>query len=284
MRRHDHLLLTSFGNGSGVFLIRAQKTLRVYQVSDVPTTGIAMSSGRLAICIRNNDDKATTGVIDTWETGKFLRRIFVRECPDIHDVKIEGGQLIVVSSQGNSVIWIDFLQGDEIARKVFPGPPDSWHLNDVTPADGGVFVSGFGNPAIQNWRDDPRGAGLITPLNGGQPIGNFTNPHSPHFRDGKWYVCNSGTNEVLRCDRNGEVEHRLKLEHFTRGLYLGRQQLVVGQSSHRLHGGETTVTLVNIETFDVVKRASLPAAEIYGIERVPRWATKVVEKMAISPF
>ena len=284
MRIGDYLLLTSFGKGSGVYLVRTLRNLVVSPLSKVPTTGIDYSDGRLAICIRNEDSQSRVGVIDVWNEGRYLRRVMVNECPDIHDVKIDGKNLVVVSSEQNAIIWIDIADGTEVERKVFDGSPDSWHLNDLVKSEGEWLVSGFGNPDLIDWRSNPCGAGVIQGISSDRIVSGFTNPHSPRLRDGKLYVCNSGQNEILRCDINGQIERRLKLLNFTRGLYLGRRNLVVGQSSHRVHGGMSSVSVVNLNSLEEVESVPVSAAEIYGIQRVPRWATKVVARMSPSPF
>lgn len=257
---------------------------RVSRLSSVSTTGIAFDRGRLAVAVRNSTEEAPTGVVDVWIEGDFARRILISECPDIHDVKIANDRIIVVSSVENAIICLDLASGREIGRRIFDGAPDSWHINDLIYLAGEWCVSGFGNPSIRNWRDNPVGCGLIQSIKRDRHLVGFTNPHSPKVRNGKIYICNSGKNEVLCCDLEGNVELQQTLGNFTRGLYLGRRKLFVGESSHRVRGGASCVTLLDLKSFEVIETIEIEAAEIYAIERVPRWAIQAVRDIQPSPY
>ena len=52
----------------------------------------------------------------------------LKQVSDPHDVLWDGNQLIVVSTDDNSVKWID-PGGDIVREWKLPAEPDSWHLN-----------------------------------------------------------------------------------------------------------------------------------------------------------
>src|SRR3990167_4291146 len=124
-------VLASAPNGGGLFLVRGEEVIRL---DGVDTTGIDHSEG---ILLRGEQPDRL------WITGTATAELAGQYLDDVHDVLCVEDSVYVVSTTGNQVVELN-LEGGENRRWVFPGEPDSRHLNCLAYWRGEVVFSSFG--------------------------------------------------------------------------------------------------------------------------------------------
>ncbi len=111
--------------------------------------------------------------------------------------------------------------------------------------------------------DIERGETLVTGL---------SCPHDP-LRDGDaWLVCDSRTSRLLRVADDGTVLHAADVGGWSRGLLATGDELHVGVSTRRMHGGTgESGAIVTLRRSDLaeLRRTPLPADEVFALALVP---------------
>jgi Domain of unknown function (DUF4915) len=207
----------------------------------------------------------------------------VPEARDIHDIALDGGEFICVSTGTNEVVWIDTL-GRINRRWKGEGERDAWHLNCLCKVDGRWHVSAFGRYAgHRDWTKGCLGQGFVVDLDKQVDVVRGLNgPHNPRLIDGTWVVCDSHIS-ALAVQRPGEPVVQVPLGGFTRGLDWDDRFYYVGVSANRkapVVNDYSEIAVVSRADLLVVERIRVPFPEIYEIIRV---APEISEAFASNP-
>ena len=193
------------------------------------------------------------------------------EWRDIHDVLVQDGAFVCVSTGTNEVLWIDPL-GRLLRRATMEGTDDAWHLNCLWEKDRRLFASAFGRfSAHREWVGKCTGTGMIFDLESGADVfPGLCGPHNPRFIDGQWMVCNSHAQTLAIQQPDGAVKS-VEMAGFTRGFAFDAGYFYIGESANRK--SETppdcsSVAVVDRTTLEVVHRFTVPFPEIYDIHLV----------------
>lgn len=210
----------------------------------------------------------------------------------VHDVAWVGDDLWVVSTRFSCLATLS----PEYSFVPRWRPPfitalvaeDRCHLNGLCVVDGQPkYVTALGvSDTRDGWRaDKPRG-GVVMDLPGGGVVARgLSMPHSPRWHDGRLWVLESGTGDVVRVDpATGGRESIVNLPGFTRGLALAGHYAFVGLSKIRAKSamdgvplaarrGELTcgVAAVDLRSGSVVGTLEFQTAveEIYDVRLLP---------------
>jgi hypothetical protein len=96
-------------------------------------------------------------------------------------------------------------------------------------------------------------------------------------------VCDSARNDLIEVDPEHPLERvrTLGLGGYTRGLAFDEDHLYVGISAERENRGNASATaslaIVVRKSWNLVDRVSISCPEIYDVQRVPKWATQMLE-------
>ncbi len=110
-------------------------------------------------------------------------------------------------------------------------PEDRCHLNGVAMVDGRPkYVTALGTTdAPGGWREKKATGGVVIDVETDEIVADgLAMPHSPRWHDGRLWVLNSGTGELLSIDpTDARAEVRCRLTGYLRGLaFVGRYALV----------------------------------------------------------
>ncbi|HEX8310168.1 MAG TPA: DUF4915 domain-containing protein [Chthoniobacteraceae bacterium] len=193
------------------------------------------------------------------------------EFRDIHDIVVQDGAFVCVSTGTNEVLWIDPL-GRLLRRQKMEGDDDAWHLNCLWQRDGRLFASAFGRFAgHRDWLGKCTGTGMIFDVESGEDVfPGLCGPHNPRFIDGQWMVCNSHAQSLAIRQAGGEMR-TVELAGFTRGFAFDAAYLYIGESANRKSEVPpecSSVAVIDRATYEVVHRFSVPFPEIYDIHLV----------------
>jgi uncharacterized protein (TIGR03032 family) len=114
---------------------------------------------------------------------------------------------------------------------------DRCHLNGLAVVDGRPrYVTALGETDTANgWRaDKPRGGCLVEVSSGAIVCRGLSMPHSPRWHDGRLWLLESGTGQLVLVDpANGRLQRVAELPGFARGLALSGPYAFVGLSKIR---------------------------------------------------
>ena len=114
---------------------------------------------------------------------------------------------------------------------------DRCHLNGLAVVDGQpTYVTALGeSDAANGWRaNKPRGGCLMKVSSGEVVARGLSMPHSPRFRDGRLWLLESGTGQLLMIDPvTGQRDRVAQVPGFARGLALCGRYAFVGLSKIR---------------------------------------------------
>jgi len=195
----------------------------------------------------------------------------VPEARDIHDIALDGGQFICVSTGTNEVIWIDPI-GRITRRWKGEGERDAWHLNCLCKVDDRWHVAAFGRYAShREWTKGCLGQGFVMELDREiDVVRGLNGPHNPRLIDGTWVICDSHIS-ALAVQRPGEAVVQVPLGGFTRGLDWDEHFYYVGVSANRkatVVNDHSEIAVVRRSDLSVVERIRVPFPEIYEVIRV----------------
>jgi O-antigen biosynthesis protein len=283
----DQLLVSSPNNG-GLF---AFADGRLIQLSFSDGTGLVQASGKILRALQA-DGASSIGIFG--EHG-FDRVQLATESLDIHDLLYLDGKIFVACTELNGVIELDG-NFKETNRWIFPGEPDSVHLNCLCIYKGRLLASTFGDFSVhRGYKGNTAGRGEVRDVLTGQVlISGLSQPHSLCVVGDDLMLCNSASGEVL-VYRDAVCIRRIEIGGYVRGLAIGRDHFYVGVSISRNvdpgadHDVETAeVVVVDRETGHIRARYPVPAREIYDIRildadfRHGMLATAFCEEMAIA--
>ena len=224
------------------------------------------------------------------------RRVNIIGAVDAHDVGLDkNGEPIFVVTKYNCLarpsathnfkpVWKPKFISKIVAE-------DRCHLNGLAMQDGEpAYVTAVSKSAtIDGWRDRRADGGVIIDVKTGKVLTDgLSMPHSPQIYQGKLYVLNSGTGDLMRVDRKtGEKEVVAFCPGFVRGLAFHNGHAVVGLSRPRYKRFEgleldaklkaadsepwTGIQIINLSTGSVAEwfRIDGAVAEIYDTAVVP---------------
>jgi hypothetical protein len=266
---HRNFLVTSVGAyddsgvGTGGFVSIHEGNATV--IDQIDSTGLCAVSGviyRFARGLQSIVGYRLDGV-------RYVLK--VPEVRDIHDIALDNGEFICVSTGTNEVVWIDAL-GRVTRRWKGAGERDAWHLNCLCKVDGRWHVAAFGRFAgHRDWTKGCLGKGFVMDLEKETDVVQGLNgPHNPRLIDGTWVVCDSHTS-ALAVQRPGEPVVQVPLGGFTRGLDWDEQFYYVGISANRkaaVVNDYSEIAVVRRSDLQVIERIRVPFPEIYEIIRV----------------
>ncbi|MFZ5844599.1 MAG: DUF4915 domain-containing protein [Pseudomonadota bacterium] len=259
-------LLVSSPNGGGIFLIDRGV---IYRIDARSATGLYVSSKALLRCFQ----PSSLTFLDRYSESTVLSHV-VDGVDDIHDVTLLDSFVYVVSTGKNQIIKLN-LQGEESQRWVFPGEPDSWHINSITCWNGRIIFSAFADVRRhRGYKGASDGAGFVQDLLSGERIiKGLSQPHSLTPFNGNLLIANSEKKEVLCFSPSTELLWRMRFDGYVRGIAVSEDSLYVGLSRSRniddagLQSAQ--IVEVGLEDFCERWRSDIPANEIYDIRVIP---------------
>ena len=281
-------LLVSSPNKGGLF---AFADGRLIQLSFSDGTGLVQASGKVLRALQA-DGASSIGIFG--EHG-FDRIQLAIESLDIHDLLYLDGKIFVACTELNGVIELDD-DFNETNRWIFPGEPDSIHLNCLCIYKGRLLASTFGDFSVhRGYKGNSAGRGEVRDVITGQVIiSGLSQPHTLCVVGDDLMLCNSASGEVL-VYRDAVCIRRIEIGGYVRGLAIGRDHFYVGVSiSRNVDAGAgdgveaAEVVVVDRDSGRIAARYPVPAREIYDIRildadfRHGRLATAFCEEMAIA--
>jgi uncharacterized protein (TIGR03032 family) len=155
---------------------------------------------------------------------------------NIHDVAMEGDDLILVNTRFSCLARLSPSHNfTPIWRPPFVTdlvPEDRCHLNGLATRDGKPrYVTALGTTDVAGtWRERKATGGVVMDVETNEIlVDSLAMPHSPRWHDGRLWVLNSGTGELLRIDpATGDFESVCGLPGYLRGLCFVGPYAVVG--------------------------------------------------------
>jgi uncharacterized protein (TIGR03032 family) len=197
----------------------------------------------------------------------------------IHEMAIDGPSVAFVNTQFSCLARADGTQSfAPIWKPPFISkllPEDRCHLNSFATEGNRVrYATAFAeSDALQGFRDLPIDSGIVLDVEKNAIVfRGLIRPHSVRLFDGRLYVLNSGTGEVLRLDQvNGTSEKVAALPGFTRGLRRHGNVLFVGLSTLRATALSLDMPLAarGSDLFAGIAALDLETGEVLGALRLP---------------
>jgi uncharacterized protein (TIGR03032 family) len=114
---------------------------------------------------------------------------------------------------------------------------DRCHLNGLAIVDGRPeYVTALGaTDTVNGWRANKSRGGCLVEVSSGKVISrSLSMPHSPRWHDGRLWLLESGTGQLVSVDpNNGRRQRVAELPGFARGLALSGQYAFIGLSKIR---------------------------------------------------
>jgi uncharacterized protein (TIGR03032 family) len=213
--------------------------------------GLAAGGGRIALATRN----------DLWlfANAPPLAHDYLEEQPGrydalflpratyhtgdlhTHDLALCDGELWLVNTRFSCLARLSYDYSFVPAWK--PGfvtdlvPEDRCHLNGVAVRDGRPrYVTALGmTDTAGGWRENKARGGLLLDVDADEVLlSGLSMPHSPRWHDGRLWVLNSGTGELLVVDPDsGKPTTVCRLDGYLRGLCFVGPYAVIGMSKIR---------------------------------------------------
>lgn len=158
-----------------------------------------------------------------------------------HDIVLQGDDVLVVNTRFSCLarvspsysfvpVWKPKFVTDLV-------PEDRCHLNGLALRDGRPrYVTALGvTDAPGQWREKKASGGVLIDIVSDEVIlGGLSMPHSPRWYDGRLWVLNSGTGELLEVDEaRGQATAVCGLPGYVRGLTFVGSYALVGLSKIR---------------------------------------------------
>jgi acetolactate synthase-1/2/3 large subunit len=258
--------LSDEDTGGGLFALDGN---RIEQLDSLSSTGLCMADGRAVRLLRANERSYGIAEMLIYDDRGIERYVRLDSIIDPHDVLWDGTHFVIACSASNRLIWLS-AEGKIVREWHAPGEGDCWHLNSLHQVDGRLTVCAFGRFAgHREWTKSSDREGIVFDFESGRDLlRGLSKPHHQRRVDEGWVVCNSAEHELVRITpETGEVEQRLKLNGWTRGLCVLDEVLLVGESSlRRVHSaGAGSVAVVCRKTWKVLDRIDVHCLEIYDI-------------------
>jgi uncharacterized protein (TIGR03032 family) len=264
--------------------------------------GMAVNGGRLALATRHEVTVFANAPLlahDYQESrrGKYdalylPRATFHTGDLHTHDVAYEGDRLLLVNTRFSCLarpsedysfeaLWRPKFVSDLV-------PEDRCHLNGVAIREGQArYVTALGTTDTPGgWRAEKAGGGVLIDVATDEIIvGGLSMPHSPRWHEGRLWVLNSGTGELLSVDpQSGETTVACRLPAYLRGLCFVGSHALVGMCKIRekhIFGGlpvqervkelRTGVAVIDLRSGDQIGAFEFTAGceELYDVQFLP---------------
>ena len=213
--------------------------------------GLAADGGRLALATRNdlwlfaNAPPLAHDYLED-QPGRYDALFLPRatyHTGDLHthDLALSDGELWLVNTRFSCLARVSYDYSFVPAWK--PGfisdvvPEDRCHLNGLALRDGRPrYVTALGmTDTPGGWRENKARGGVLVDVAGdGVLLDGLSMPHSPRWYDGKLWLLNSGTGELLLVDPDsGWPTTICRLDGYVRGLCFVGPYAVIGMSKIR---------------------------------------------------
>ena len=264
----DTLLISipDAGDKGGLALLEKGK---LYSFAIPGCTGLWLNNNRLYIALMTSDYM----ILRVYEPGREMKTIVSSSLCDVHDIRMIGDELHVVSTGTNEVAVLD--DNGRISKSwKMQGFGDSSHINCLDVWDDRLVATAFGRFTTYRGYKGRKGTGIVIDVKTQEVITNGLHaPHTPRRdEDGGVYICNSG-DHCLTYKKNGSEKIVTFPGAFTRGLAITENSIYCGLSSLRHRKdlpGDIIVTtarlvVVDKEKFETIRQIALPQKEIYDI-------------------
>jgi hypothetical protein len=263
------------------------------------------------------DDLATTGIFYDQEKDLFLRALHAphgpngpcelliykpdsllhhrhEEIQDPHSIIKTNDSYAIASTFTNEIYFINEQAMILDSHKISESEYDCLHLNSLAFYNNNLYASTFTlGSKHAPWRSHSRNEGAVIEITSRDiVVKDITTPHSLFIDDDKIMLCQSKASLVSVFDFSGDLIKNLKLNDFTRGLYLFNDLTLIGQSIDRKANSDNTwakMVVADRDLKQVFYIKELPVKEIYDILVVPTKLadrllkmTKEVNKLQIS--
>jgi len=198
--------------------------------------GLAVDGGRLALGCRDQvwefrdapDIAPHVEPVGQHDACFLPRSAHVTGDICVHELAFAGGELWVVNTRFSCLCTLDptysFVPRWRPLFVTAFTADDRCHLNGVALVDGQPgYVTALGESDAGNgWRaNKPRGGCLVEVSSGRVISRGLSMPHSPRWHDGRLWLLESGTGQLVRVDpASGRRESVAELPGFARGLAL----------------------------------------------------------------
>jgi len=257
-------------------------------IDRLSSTGIASTGSLLARAITTvhlpGADGTQRAEIAIFDEDGLLRIERFDGIGELHDLHIDDTGLTVVSTGSDKIVRIESAQGFRPSYTTIFGSGrrvDSWHLNCITSHAGDLYATAFGLKKGWSWRrsgsvgapSSADGTGVLFNVTTNTIVAeNFTKPHSPRRWRESWVVADSGENNIVIIDDDGQ-RTTIDCLGWTRGLSIINDVALVGISARRLRDPSADshlghVLLVDLNTRRIVGKAELPFDEVYDVSLV----------------
>lgn len=262
----DTLLISCPGDTGGLFIANGKASARLtYR----PTTGLFVGEDELLFSYQDRGGKS----IRAYRDGRAFEWDISTTPMDLHDLKILDGHLYAVNTEDNNIVRLDTYFK---SLKTWPLPweteKDSAHLNSVTLYRNRLLGSVFGRfTRHRQYKEGTAGLGEVVDLETGETfISGLSQPHSLTVHDGLLYLCSSEDSELRIYDGN-QLQKKIRLPGYTRGLAITEDTIYVGMSASRNSEsassglGTATIAIIDRETFSHSNSLGIGCREIYDI-------------------
>jgi hypothetical protein len=256
--------------GGGLYALRPAGVVET--LDQLSTSGLATApdGARVVRFPWTDEDPDSEGEAMLYDARGALRYARIAELREPHTALwTDDDTLAVVSTLTNAILWLD-ADLRVVGRWAAPGTGDCWHLNSLTVVDGRLIASAFGRFGEHRGWSAPGardGAGIVFDVETGEDIlTGLTAPHDPLYTDGRWYVCNSGTQELWVLE-DGRAVDRVALGGWTRGLHVDGDRLLVGVSAPPLERSDRFAEVVALDraTLQPCGRWTLPCRQVFAL-------------------
>jgi Domain of unknown function (DUF4915) len=268
----ERVLVSGFGKwGGGIYDISDGEP---EALDDLATSGVAVGGGRLWRVLRAPGEQTSTCELLAYDAKGIRSYRRLDAIRDPHDVCWHEGAVHVTSSWDDAVWRVSGAAAEPLWRaRPDHTVPDAWHVNSLLVVDGDLHVCAFGRfERHKAWKAAARkDVGFVLDLRTGRDVlAGLTHPHAPRRRADTWYVCESTPGRLTELDAAGRVSRRLSIGRFTRGLALVDDWALVGGNAHRGRDDDRAeVLVVDLRSFAVTERITLPCLEVYDILATP---------------
>ncbi|MCR8644670.1 TIGR03032 family protein [Paenibacillus sp. N1-5-1-14] len=273
MMKSDQILLISCPANGGLLYMDHKENIHI--IDNHPSNGICYDSDMLVRVMQNEHMMH----FQVYHRSGEMQTILGIEIRDVHDVMLRDQILYAVSTGTNEIVTMSPTTGEIIRRLKYPGEDDSWHVNCLGVWDDQIVATAFGD--YQHYREyssNIHNRGFVMNIHHMTKLWEGLNaPHNPKQDEGRYYVCDSYSSQLIVHDVNGT--RILPFEGFTRGLCFSKKHIFLGVSydRHSLEKeGTASIKIMDKQSLTLVKEIPLPCLEIYEMMIVDKkWLRKL---------
>lgn len=208
--------------------------------------GLAAGGGRIALATRHE--------VTLFTNARLLARDYLEDQPGrydalylpratfhtgdlhTHDVVFQGDEVLLANTRFSCLARLSSTHSfTPVWKPPFVTdlvPEDRCHLNGVALCEGRAkYVTALGaTDTPGGWRENKAAGGVLIDVDSGEIVlGGLAMPHSPRWHNGRLWVLNSGTGELLAVDcPAGRAEVVCRLPGYLRGLCFVGPYAVMG--------------------------------------------------------